>query len=81
MQQTFLEGQIVLISAVFKRSKLQMDAVCQIDETAATKHWENLFEIHDRYFFYNRFRRDPQPFLKNKLLDIGVYTNAFYFYK
>ena len=47
-----------------------------------TKRWEPLFEYnHDRYFFYNRFRRNPEKFLSNRLLDIGRYTNALYFYK
>ena len=36
---------------------------------------------HDRYFFYNRFRGNPEEFLSNRLLDIGRYTNALYFYK
>jgi len=81
MQPKFLEVQIARISAVFNRSKLQMDAVCDL-ETNVTKRWEPLFEYNrDRYFFYNRFRRNPEEFLSNRLLDIGRYTNALYFYK
>ena len=58
-----------------------MDAVCDF-ETNVTKSWEPLFEYNrDRYFFYNRFRRNPEEFLSNRLLDIGKYTNALYFYK
>ena len=58
-----------------------MDAVCELEENV-TKRWEPLFEYnHDRYFFYNRFRRNPEEFLSNRLLDIGRYTNALYFYK
>ena len=81
MQPKFLEVQIARIAAVFKRSKLEMDAVCELEENV-TKRWEPLFEYnHDRYFFYNRFRRNPKKFLSNRLLDIGRYTNALYFYK
>ena len=81
MQPKFLEVQIARIAAVFNRSKLQMDAVCDL-ETNVTKRWEPLFEYNrDRYFFYNRFRRNPEEFLSNRLLDIGKYTNALYFYK
>ena len=81
MQPKLLEVQIARIAAVFNRSKLQMDAVCDL-ETNVTKHWEPLFEYNrDRYFFYNRFRRNPEEFLSNRLLDIGKYTNALYFYK
>ena len=58
-----------------------MAAVCEI-EANVTKKWENIFEMnHDRYFFYERFRKNPEQFLKNRLLDIGRYTNALYFYK
>ena len=58
-----------------------MDAVCELEENVSKK-WENLFELNkDRYFFYNRFRRNPDEFLSNRLLDIGRYTNALYFYK
>ena len=82
MQPTFLEVQIARIAAVFNRTKLQMDAVCKVDLTNSTKKWENLFELnHDRYFFYNRFKENPDDYLMNKLLDIGRYTNALYFYK
>ena len=81
MQPKFLEVQIARIGAVFKRSKLEMDAVCDLEENV-TKRWEPLFEYnHDRYFFYQRFRRNPEKFLSNRLLDIGRYTNALYFYK
>ena len=81
MQPKFLEVQIARIAAVFQRSKLRMDAVCELEENV-TKLWEPLFEYnHDRYFFYNRFRRNPDEFLSNQLLDIGRYTNALYFYK
>ena len=81
MQPKFLEVQIARIAAVFNRSKLEMDAVCEL-EANVTKRWEPLFEYnHDRYFFYNRFRRNPEQFLSNRLLDIGRYTNALYFYK
>ena len=81
MQPKFLEVQIARIGAVFKRSKLEMDAVCELEENV-TKRWEPMFEYnHDRYFFYNRFRRNPEEFLSNRLLDIGRYTNALYFYK
>ena len=91
MQPKFLEVQIARIGAVFKRSKLEVDAVCELEENV-TKCWEPLFEYtsttttlfeynHDRYFFYNRFRRNPEEFLSNRLLDIGRYTNALYFYK
>ena len=56
-----------------------MDAVCDLN---VSKKWENLFELNkDRYFFYNRFRSNPGEFLSNRLLDIGRYTNALYFYK
>ena len=82
MQPTFLEVQIARIAAVFNRTKLQMDAVCKVDVANSTKKWENLFEMnHDRYFFYNKFRKNPDNYLVNKLLDIGRYTNALYFYK
>ena len=89
MQPKFLEVQIARIAAVFQRSKLQMDAVCELEfelqngvGVRVTKRWEPLFEYnHDRYFFYNRFRRNPDEFLSNQLLDIGRYTNALYFYK
>ena len=58
MQATFLEVQIARIAAVFNRSQLQMDAVCRVDLTNSTKKWENLFELnHERYFFYDRFRK------------------------
>ena len=58
-----------------------MDAVCDLEENVSKK-WENLFELNkDRYFFYNRFRSNPDEFLSNRLLDIGRYTNALYFYK
>ena len=81
MQPKFLEAQIARIGAVFKRSKLEMAAVCKLEENV-TKRWEPLFEYnHDRYFFYKRFRRKPEKFLSNRLLDIGRYTNALYFYK
>ena len=82
MQATFLEVQIARIAAVFNRTQLQMDAVCRVDLTNSTKKWENLFELnHERYFFYDRFRKNPDDYLMNKLLDIGRYTNALYFYK
>ena len=81
LTQVILPLQIARIGAVFKRSKLEMDAVCELEENV-TKRWEPLFEYnHDRYFFYNRFRRNPEKFLSNRLLDIGRYTNALYFYK
>ena len=81
MQPKFVEVQIARIAAVFQRSKLEMDAVCEL-EANVTKRWEPLFEHnHNRYFFYNRFRRNPDKFLSNRLLDIGRYTNALYFYK
>ena len=81
MQPIFHEKQISRIAAVFNRSKLEMDAVCDLEENVSKK-WENLFELNkDRYFFYNRFRRNPDEFLSNRLLDIGRYTNALYFYK
>ena len=81
MQPKFLEVQIARIAAVFQRSKLEMDAVCQLEENV-TKRWEPLFEYnHDGYICYNRFRRNPDEFLSNRLLDIGRYTNALYFYK
>ena len=89
MQPKFVEVQIARIAAVFQRSKLQMDAVCKLEfelqngvGVRVTKRWEPLFEYnHDRYFFYNRFRRNPDEFLANRLLDIGRYTNGLYFYK
>ena len=81
MQPKFLETQIARIAAVFNRSRLKMDAVCDLEENV-TKRWEPLFEYNrDRYFFYNRFRGNPEKFLSNRLLDIGRYTNALYFYK
>ena len=81
LTQVILPLQIARIGAVFKRSKLEMDAVCELEENV-TKRWEPLFEYnHDRYFFCNRFRRNPEEFLSNRLLDIGRYTNALYFYK
>ena len=81
MQPIFHEKQISRIAAVFNRSKLEMDAVCELEENVSKK-WENLFELNkDRYFFYNRFRSKPGEFLSNRLLDIGRYTNALYFYK
>ena len=47
-----------------------------------SKKWEALYEEnHERYFFYQRFQDDPEPFLRNRLLDVGRYTNALYFYK
>ena len=74
-------GYNFYFAAVFNRSKLEMDAVCDLEENVSKK-WENLFELNkDRYFFYNRFRRNPDEFLSNRLLDIGRYTNALYFYK
>ena len=74
-------GYNFYFAAVFNRSKLEMDAVCDLEENVSKK-WENLFELNkDRYFFYNRFRRNPDDFLSNRLLDIGRYTNALYFYK
>ena len=58
-----------------------MDAVCDLEKNV-TKRWEPLFEYNrDRYFFYNRFRRNPEKFISSRLLDIGRYTNALYFYK
>ena len=81
MQPKFLETQIARIAAVFNRSRLKMDAVCDLEKNV-TKRWEPLFEYNrDRYFFYNRFRRNPEKFLSSRLLDIGRYTNALYFYK
>ena len=74
-------GYNFYFAAVFNRSKLEMDAVCDLEENVSKK-WENLFELNkDRYFFYNRFRSNPDEFLSNRLLDIGRYTNALYFYK
>ena len=81
LQPIFHETQIARISEVFKRKKLGMAAVCEIEKNI-TRKWENIFELnHDRYFFYKRFRENPEQFLKNRLLDIGRYTNALYFYK
>ena len=41
MQPKFLEVQIARIGAVFKRSKLEMDAVFELEENV-TKRWEPL---------------------------------------
>ena len=82
MQPNFLEDQIAQIAAVFNRSKLQMDAVCDLEMNDESLAWEPLFELStDRVIFYNRFRKNPQQFLQNRLLDIGRFTNALYFYK
>ena len=82
MQPNFLEDQIAQIAAVFNRSKLQMDAVCELEMNDESLAWEPLFELSsDRVIFYNRFRKNPQQFLQNRLLDIGRFTNALYFYK
>ena len=82
MQPSFLEPQIASIAAVFKRSKLQMDAVCKVEENESPLQWEPLFEVNQEgYYYYERLTQDPEPFLKNKLLDIGMWTNALYFYK
>jgi len=82
MQPTILEEQIASIAAVFKRSKLQMDAVCKVEDKGSPLKWEPLFEVNkEGYYFYDRVTQDPEPFLKNKLLDIGMWTNALYFYK
>jgi hypothetical protein len=81
MQPVLMKRQIEAIAAVFKRSRLQMDAVCTVEKKDSMQ-WKPLFEYnHDRYFFYRRFRADPGQFLNNQLLDIGRYTNALYFYK
>ena len=62
-----------MISSVFKRTNLKIGTVCKVEDNAPKK-WEKLYESNqDGYFFYERFKKDPGLFVKNRLLDIGSY--------
>ena len=81
MQPKLKEVQIAKIAEVFNRSKLQMDAVCEM-ENDLRKPWKPLYEKDPNgYLSYKTFHKNPRKFCFNRLLDIGKCTNALHLFK
>ena len=90
MQPVFEETQIAEIAKVFKRSKLDIDSVC---------NWTSVFEVMKEkniemqsetlndgntylsFFTWDKFAENPAIFLKNKILSNGPYGNGLYLFK
>ena len=82
MQPKLKEVQIAKIAEVFNRSKLQMDAVCQMENNLRKKPWKPLYEKDSNgYLSYETFHENPRKFRFNRLLDIGKCTNALHLFK
>ena len=82
MQPKLEEVQIAKIAKVFNRSKLQMDAVCQMENNLRKKPWKPLYEKDSNgYKTYETFHENPRKFRFNRLLDIGKCTNALHLFK
>ena len=78
---------MAVLSKVFKISKLQIGAVCDINSVPKIFRknitWEALYDEGSSlaYYVYDRFEKNPEDFASNRFLNIGPYANQLHLYK